>query len=171
MRLLVQAQRLLFVSLANACVSASEPLPEPVAIEPRDGGESPSVDAAPRGCPPEIVTAPPDQLLFRRAPNVFEQELTVFNNGCEDLVIESATIIGPEGLRDHPSVDDFVFDSCSDRPCPPICGSAEASCATHALTFTIRYAPNDLSSTDLADFRLRTNDPVRPEVILVLIAE
>lgn len=133
------------------------------------------------GAVPAISVSPPDQLVFPLPggtppfpPRV--ECLNISNVGYGDLLVNQLNILGPGGDAGHPSVDDFKVtmpSNCGTLPCNPmldLCPPSLATCVASLAQICIEYRNNDISSTDLAELHISSNDPANPEVVIVLSA-
>jgi hypothetical protein len=134
------------------------------------------------GAVPEIEVQPNDTLSFPLPPNQDppyppqSQSLTVSNVGYGDLNITRLELRGPDDTLDHPSVDDFTIPDCSGQnPCninKTLCAPGTGGCGTNfSDTIEIIYDNNDISTIDLAELHIFSDDPSDPEHIVVLEAE
>lgn len=120
------------------------------------------------GSEPQLAVTPPDVLTFSTSPSTENLELA--NRGDSDLLITRVEIVGPGGDPSHPSVDDFSIGGCQ-APCAPnwvLCAPNQPNCSSSARILPIHFDNNDVSVEDLAELHLYSNDPVEPEVVVVL---
>lgn len=133
------------------------------------------------GAVPRIRVDPSDTLVFASpepppAPPRLGTIL-VSNVGFGDLSLLRLEITGPSNDPTHPSADDFQIVECNNQnPCTRtdmLCPPSLATCAPAAsqTQFTISYQNNDISTTDLAELHIRSNDPSDMEHTVVLSAQ
>jgi hypothetical protein len=134
------------------------------------------------GAIPEIEVQPNDTLSFPLPPDQEppyppqEQPLTISNVGYGDLQVSRLEIRGPDDSLDHPSVDDFSIAECAGaNPCNlnlTLCAPGTGGCgANFSKQLSIVYDNNDISTIDLAELHIFSDDPSDPEHIVVLEAE
>jgi len=151
-------------------------------IESDDLNDNPFEVAITGGALPRIAVDPSDTLVFA-LPNPQPpppipprtESFRVSNIGYGDLTISQLAITGPGADPQHPSADDFVVTECNGQnPCNPnivLCSSSQTGCVNSEATFNVVFSNNDNSPTDLAELRITSNDPTKPEHILVLSAQ
>jgi hypothetical protein len=153
-------------------------------IGSNDTGSNPLEIPISGGAVPRIRCEPADSLVFalpnpRPPPPQPERclPLTCSNIGYGDLTIQRVSLVGPEGLPDHPSVDDFSMRECPNGfPCEPqpavvLCPPSNPACTNSSKEFTVCYLNNDNSTTDLADLKIDSTDLSNPSLTITLNAE
>lgn len=136
------------------------------------------------GATPRISVEPRDTLVFELGnPPSSEprtKDVTVANVGYGDLVIQRLDIVGPDGERDHSSVDDFSISygtpaqTCASFPCDvsiSLCPPSNAACQNPLDVIHVTYRNNDNSNIDLVTLRIYSTDPANPIYDVVLQAE
>jgi hypothetical protein len=145
---------------------------------------SPDVIFIRGGAVPTIEVDPSDTLVFALPqpppppPLPPRREcLTISNVGFGDLIIDEVEMLGSDNTANHPSVDDFEIEgiaACAGtNKCDPgitLCPPGDPSCTTSSTQLCVVYDNNDISVTDLVNFLIRSNDPVTPEIKVVLDA-
>jgi hypothetical protein len=133
------------------------------------------------GAVPEIDVQPSDVLVYPLDPMEMPPippkilPLGIANVGYGDLVVSRLELRGPNGALDHPSVDDFTVEGCAGmNPCNVnlrLCAPGTMGCMTFETTLDITYDNNDISTTDLVELHIFSDDPTDPEHIVVLQAQ
>ncbi len=142
-------------------------------IESNDGTRSPLIVPLSGGATPRLELDPPNTLTINAQMGATSGTITARNVGFGDLVITELDIVGPGGSRNHPSVDDFQISGCAAYPCAVairLCAASAPGCSTSSETIIVDFMNNDLSTSDLAELRIRSNDPGNPTAIVVLSA-
>ena len=136
------------------------------------------------GAVPTIQVDPQDTLVFALPQPVpppplppRRECLTISNVGYGDLVVDEVEMLGPGDDAAHPSVDDFEIEgiaACAGtNKCDPgitLCPPTNPNCASSSAQLCVVYDNNDISTTDLVNLAIRSNDPVSPEIKVVLDA-
>lgn len=136
------------------------------------------------GAVPTINVDPPNTLVFALPQPLPDPPLpprreclTISNVGYGDLVINELEMLGSDDTATHPSVDDFEIEgiaSCAGtNKCDPgitLCPPTNPGCTNSSTQLCIVYDNNDISTTDLVNLLIRSNDPVTPELKVVLDA-
>lgn len=182
-------------SLTNITLAQTEALQVYVSYRPTDTGtdleelviasndpSDPTLAVPLRGgAVPAIAVSPPDQLVFP-LPNGTPpfpprtECLTIRNVGYGDLKVNQLNILGPGDDPVHPSVDDFKITmpaTCGTLPCDPmftLCPPSNPGCSNSSTQVCIEYRNNDISSTDLAELHIASNDPANPAYKVILNA-
>ncbi len=131
---------------------------------------------------PEIQVQPADTLAFPLPVGVDPpfppqtQPLIISNIGYGDLVVSRLELRGPNGMLDHPSVDDFTIPLCAGaNPCDlnlTLCAPGSPGCnANFTKQLDVTYANDDISTIDLVELHIFSDAPSDPEHIVVLSAE
>lgn len=135
-----------------------------------------------RGGPvPEIDVQPNDALVFPHDPEQMPpipprtEPLDISNVGFGDLTVSRVELLGPDQTPTHPSVDDFTVEGCAGaNPCDlnlTLCAPGP-SCGTNSRkTLMVTYDNNDISTTDLVELHIYSDDPSDPDHIVVLQAQ
>lgn len=146
-----------------------------------DDPDEPTFSVELRGGPTPAVCDPPTTIDFPIASDgstaPVERDLVLGSCGSGNLMI---TEIDLQNSGNPESLDDFAVEGCTSFPCTineTLCPQRNPTCtiggAMPGVNFTrkITYDNNDISTLDYANLVVRTNDPSRSEITVVLSAQ